>query len=97
MLVADRCLGARVPYLVRRRTLIALEDWQVGFTNLRPVARDAATVLEGGPEGRRLAARLGVDYVLADPRCTPDVAAALGGRPVFRSDELVVVRLPPAA
>jgi hypothetical protein len=93
-LVADRCLGARVPYVVRQPTLIALEDWQVGFQNLRPVARDAAAILRGGTAGRRLAARLGVRYVLVDPRCTPDVGRALRARTVLRSDDLVVVALP---
>jgi hypothetical protein len=92
-LVTDRCLGARVPYLVRRPTLTALEDWQVGFQNLRPLVRDAAAILRGGPAGRRLAARLGVRYVLVDPRCTPDVGRALGGRIVLRSDDLVIVAL----
>jgi hypothetical protein len=94
VLVADRCLGARVPYLVRRPTLIALEDWQVGFTNLRPAARNAWTVLEGGAEGKRVAERLGVRYVVADPACTPDPAPGLGGTVVVDSEGLVVLELP---
>jgi hypothetical protein len=97
VLVADRCLGARVPYLVRRPTLIALEDWQVGFEELRPAARDAATILAGGASGRRLAAERGVRFALVDPACSPAAEDVLGGRAVYRSDELVIVRIPQSA
>jgi hypothetical protein len=34
-----------------------------------------------------------VRYVIADPRCTPDLASRLGGIPIVETDELVVVRL----
>ena len=93
LVVADGCLGVRVPYLVKFPTTIAFEDWQVGFTKLVPEARVAKAVLEGGPEGRRLAGELGVRYAVVDPRCTPDVEADLGGTTVFRGDELVIVEL----
>jgi hypothetical protein len=93
LVVADGCLGVRIPYLVRSPTTIAFEDWQVGFTKLVPEARAARTVLRGGPEGRRLAEELGVRYVLVDPRCTPNVEADLGGTTIFRGDELLIVEL----
>jgi hypothetical protein len=93
LVLADGCLGVRVPYLVQSPTTIAFEDWQVGFTNLVPEARAARTVLRGGPEGRRLAEELGVRYVVVDPRCTPDVEAKLGGTAIFRGDELLIVEL----
>jgi hypothetical protein len=93
LVVADGCLGVRVPYLVRSPTTIAFEDWQVGFTKLVPEARAARTVLRGGPEGRRLAEELGVRYVLVDPRCTPNVEVDLGGTTIFRGDELLIVEL----
>ncbi len=93
LVVADGCLGVRVPYLVQWPTTIAFEDWQVGFTKLVPEARAAKSVLRGGPEGRRLAEELGVRYVLVDPRCTPNVEADLGGTTVFRGDELVILEL----
>lgn len=91
LLVADRCLGVRVPYVVRRPTLVSAEDWQVGYESLVRDARDATTVVEGGPDGRRLAAELGVDYVLVDPECHPDAAARLDGKLVYASDELVAI------
>jgi hypothetical protein len=93
LVVADGCLGVRIPYLVRSPTTIAFEDWQVGFTKLVPEARAAKTVLRGGREGRRLAEELGVRYVLVDPRCTPSVEADLGGTTIFRGSELVIVEL----
>ena len=93
LVVADGCLGVRVPYLVKSPTTIAFEDWQVGFTELVPEARAAKAVLQGGPEGRRLATELGVRYAVVDPRCTPNVEADLGGKTVFRGDELVIVEL----
>jgi hypothetical protein len=93
LLVADRCLGVQVPYLVRRPTLVSAEDWQVGYERLVPDARDATTIVEGGSNGRRLARDRGVDYVLVDPECHPDAAARLGGGAVYESDEVVVVDL----
>ncbi|CAN5231062.1 hypothetical protein BH20ACT13_BH20ACT13_23270 [soil metagenome] len=94
LVVADGCLGVRVPYLVKSPTTIAFEDWQAGFTKLVPEARTAKAVLRGGPEGRRLAGDLGVRYAVVDPRCTPNVETDLGGTTVFRGDELVIVELP---
>ena len=93
LVVADGCLGVRVPYLVKSPTSIAFEDWQVGFTKLVPEARAAKAVLQGGPDGRRLAGELGVRYAVVDPRCTPNVEADLGGTTVFRGEELVIVEL----
>lgn len=94
LVVADRCLGVRVPYFLRTPTLIAAEAWQVGFANGLPVARRAGTVLEGGATGRRLAADLGVRYVVVDPACTPDVATRIGGNPIVEREGLVIVELP---
>ncbi|MBA3376504.1 MAG: hypothetical protein H0U00_11965 [Actinobacteria bacterium] len=94
VVVADGCLGVRIPYLVQWPTTIAFDDWQVGFTKLVPEARTARAVLRGGPTGRRLADELGVRYVLVDPRCTPSVQTDLGGTAVFRGDELLIVELP---
>jgi hypothetical protein len=92
LVVADSCLHFAVPYLVRKPTLAAFGERQVGFVDRLPLARKAATVIEGGPAGRSLAASMRVGYVVADPRCTPDLAARLGGTVVVSNDELVVVR-----
>ena len=92
LIVTDRCLHFVVPYLLRRPTIAAFEDWQVGFSNRVPLARKAATVIRGGPEGRSLAASLGVGYVALDPRCTepPD----LGGKVVAQNDAITIIRVP---
>jgi hypothetical protein len=92
-LATDRCTLFVVPYLTRKPTLTAYDERQVGFENRLPLARKASSILDGGTEGRRLAAHLGVRYVIADPRCTPGLAARLGGMPVVETDELVIVRL----
>jgi hypothetical protein len=94
LLVTDTCLGARVPYLVRRPTLIAEDEWQLGFERLLPPARLAKAVLAGGPAGRTLAVRLGVGYALVDPACSPHAVTDLGGRVVRRSGGLVIIALP---
>jgi hypothetical protein len=93
-LVSDPCLHFAVPYLVRRPTLPAFGERQVGFVDRLPLARQAARVLEGGRDGRKVAANLGVGYAVADPECAPDLAAKLGGTVVLENDGLVVVRLP---
>jgi hypothetical protein len=93
VVVADRCLGVRVPYVLRTPTLIAAEEWQVGFTKGLPAARTARAILAGGDEGRRLAAEAGVRYAVVDPACTPDAAEKLGGRPVVDAPGLVIVEL----
>jgi hypothetical protein len=92
--IADGCLGVRVPYLVRHSTLISGADWQVGFERLRPAARTAAVVLAGGPEGRRKARTLGVPYLVVDPRCSRNVAVRTGGKVAFRSADLEIIELP---
>lgn len=94
VVVADRCLHFVVPYILRRPTLAAFEEWQVGFANRLPLARKATRVLEGGDEGRRLARSLGVRYVVVDPACTPEAEANVRGTTVVRNDELVILELP---
>jgi hypothetical protein len=93
VVVADRCLGVRVPYFLRTPTLVANEEWQVGFTEGLPAARTARAILAGGDEGRRLAAEAGVRYAVVDPACTPDAAEKLDGRPVVEAPGLVIVGL----
>lgn len=92
-LVSDACLHFAVPYLVRRATMPAFSARQVGFVDRLPLARQAATILAGGPAGAALAARVGVRYVVADPRCVPDLEQRLGGTTVVANDGVVVVQL----
>lgn len=94
LVVADRCLHFIVPYLLKRPTIAAFEEWQVGFENRLPMARKATAVIAGGPAGTRVARELGVGYVVADPRCTPHPAPGLGGIPVVERADVMVVRLP---
>ena len=93
-IVSDGCLHFAVPYLVRRPTLPAFSERQVGFVDRLPLARRAADVLAGGPEGAALAARLGILYAIADPACDPELEKRLGGTTVVANDGVVVVRLP---
>ena len=94
--VSDGCFQFAVPYLVRRPTLAAFSERQVGFADRLPLARQAAVILSGEPEGRALASRLGVRYAVADPLCVPDLAAQVHGTTVLANDRVTVVRLPSA-
>jgi hypothetical protein len=94
LLVSDGCLHFAVPYLVRRPTLPAFTERQVGFVDRLPLARQAARVLAGGPEGAAVAARLGVHYAIADPDCVPDLAKRVDGTAVVSNEGVVVVQLP---
>lgn len=94
LVVADRCLHFIVPYLLGRPTIAAFENWQVAYRDRLPEARNARTVIAGGPAGRRMAADLQVGYVVVDPRCTPTPAPGLGGVAVLRRPDVLVLRLP---
>lgn len=93
-LVTDSCLHFGVAYLVRRTTYPAYGERQVGFESRLLLARKAATILEGGGEGKALARELGVDYAVVDPRCTPGVADRLDGVLVLANEELEAVLIP---
>jgi hypothetical protein len=95
-IVSDGCFQFAVPYLVRRPTLAAFSERQVGFVDRLPLARQAAAILSGEPGGAELASRLGVRYAVADPLCVPDLAERLHGTTVLANDRVLVVRLPAA-
>ena len=83
LVVADGCLGVRVPYLVQSADDDRVRGLAGRLLEARPARpAGAKAVLRGGPEGRRLAGELGVRYVVLDPRCTPNVEADLGGTTV---------------
>jgi hypothetical protein len=96
-IVSDACLHFAVPFLVRRPTLPAFSERQVGFVDRLPLAREAATILAGNRGGPALARRLGVRYVVADPECAPNLAANVHGTTVLENERLEVVRLPIAS
>lgn len=96
VLVADGCLGNRVPYFLRRRTLIGFDEAAVGFSALLPNARLARGVLQGDEESIRVARELGARLVVAEQRCTPHLAGAFSESVLLAGRELIVVALPSA-
>jgi hypothetical protein len=97
LIVVDNCLKFAVPYYVRRPTIAAITERELGFENRLPLARKAVRIIEGGPQGRRLAQSMGVRYVIANAACIPDLATRLDGTVVLENAELVVVQLPVAS
>jgi hypothetical protein len=97
VVATDRCWSFLATWLLRTRTLPALEPADIQPKAELPIARRAHAVLRGGPRGRAIAGRLGVRYALVDPSCTSAAGRRLRppgwGRPVFASRRLVVVRL----
>ena len=93
-IASDGCTLFSVPYLVRRPTLPAFDERQVGFVDRLPLARKAEAILAGGLTGARVAEELGVGYVVGDPQCSPDLAETVGGTVVVSNDQVLVVRLP---
>ncbi len=100
VVVTDRCWSFQATWLLRTRTLPALEPEDIQPKAELRRARQARAVLDGTPRGLALARRLGVRYLLVDPTCpdaqgrTPDPPAV--GSPLYVSDRLVVLGLPPA-
>ena len=100
VVVTDRCWSFQATWLLRTRTLAALEPEDIQPKAELRLARQARNVLDGTPEGLALARRLGVRYLLVDPTCTDTrsrpIAPPAVGTPVFVSKRLVVLRLPAA-
>ncbi|MBJ7328708.1 MAG: hypothetical protein JHC95_02355 [Solirubrobacteraceae bacterium] len=98
IVVTDRCWSFLSTWLLRTRTLPALEPQDIQPKAELRYARQAHAILRGTPEGRRLARRYGVRYAVVDPTC-PDANGRTapppaGGRAAFASSRLAVVRLP---
>jgi hypothetical protein len=100
VVVTDRCWSFQAAWLLRTRTLAALEPEDIQPKAELRLARRARNVLDGTPEGLALARRLGVRYLLVDPTCTDTRSRPIDppavGTPVFVSKRLVVLRLPAA-
>jgi hypothetical protein len=100
VVVTDRCWSFQATWLLRTRTLAALEPEDIQPKAELRLARQAREVLDGTPEGLALARRLGVRYLLVDPTCTDARSEPLKppavGTPLFVSKRLVVLRLPSA-
>lgn len=100
VVVTDRCWSFLTTWLLHARTLPALEPEDIQPKAELTRARQARRILDGTPEGRRLARALGVRFLLVSPTC-PDVLERSTrppklGRPVFVSERLVILRLPGA-
>lgn len=98
VVVTDRCWSFLATWLLRTRTLPALEPQDIQPKAELPFARQGRAILDGTPEGRRLARRYGVRYAVVDPTC-PDAEGVTypppkGGEPEFASERLAIVRLP---
>ena len=96
-MVTDRCWSFQATWLLRTRTLPALEPEDIQPKAELRRARQARAVLDGTPEGLALARRLGVRYLIVDPTCVdtrerPTRPPAVG-TPLFVSKRLVVLRL----
>jgi hypothetical protein len=97
VVVTDRCWSFQATWLLRTRTLPALEPEDIQPRAELRRARQARAVLDGTPEGLALARRLGVRYLVVDPTCTdtrerPTRPPAVG-TPLYVSKRLVVLRL----
>lgn len=98
VVVTDRCWSFLSTWLLRTRTLPALEPQDIQPKAELPFARRARAILDGTPEGRRLAREYGVRYAVVDPTC-PDASGVTypppeRGTPEFASERLAIVRLP---
>lgn len=98
VVVTDRCWSFLSTWLLRTRTLPALEPQDIQPKAELVRARQARAILDGTPEGRRLQRELGVRYAVVDPTC-PDASGQFypppaGGEPEFASRRLAIVRLP---
>jgi hypothetical protein len=97
VVVTDRCWSFLATWLLHTRTLSALDPADIGPKAEVGPARQAHQVLAGTPEGRALAHRLGVRFILVDPACLD--AARRSPRPLrvgrlfFASERLAVLRV----
>lgn len=97
VVVTDRCWSFLGTWLLRTRTLPALEPADIQPKAELRFARAARAVLDGTPGGRATARRLRIRYAIVDPTCTDASGVAADppqvGRPVFVSGRLVVLRI----
>ncbi len=97
-IVTDGCLNFIVPYLTKTPTLAAVAGWQMATSKEGTGARLAERVLYSGERGVRLARRLHVVGVVADPKCSLEAVRGLPGAiVVFQNDEVIIATLPAAA
>jgi hypothetical protein len=97
VVVTDRCWSFLATWLLHTRTLPALYPVDIQPKAELARANEAHAILDGTPEGRVLAQRLGVRFLLVDPTCPDPNGNALApprvGEPVFTSERLLVLKL----
>jgi hypothetical protein len=97
VVVTDRCWSFLATWLLHTRTLPALYPVDIQPKAELARANEAHAILDGTPEGRVLAQRLGVRFLLVDPTCPDPNGKALApprvGEPVFTSERLLVLKL----
>jgi hypothetical protein len=99
VVATDRCWSFLSTWLLHTRTLPALAPEDIQPKAELSVARSAQALLDGRPAGVRLARRLGIRYILADPTCVDPrghpIEPPLIGEPIYASNRLVVLQIPP--
>jgi hypothetical protein len=97
VVATDRCWSFLATWLLHTRTLPALDPADIGPGAEVAVARQAHQVLAGTPEGRALARRMGVRFILVDPACLDarrrSPRPLRVGRLFFASERLAVLRV----
>jgi len=99
VVVTDRCWSFLATWLLHTRTLPALATEDIQPKAELPIARRAQAILDGDPAGVADARRLGVRFLLVDPTCVSPrgepMPSPLLGEPVYASERLVVLKVPP--
>jgi hypothetical protein len=97
VVVTDRCWSFLSTWLLRTRTLPALDPTDIQPKAELPFARAARAVLDDTPRGRAIGRRRGIRFAVVDPTCVDAhgrrTRPPQGGRPLFVSRRLVVVRI----
>lgn len=98
VVVTDRCWSFLTSWLLRTRTLPALEPADIQPEAEAAFARQARAILDGTPAGRARARELGVRFLLVDPTCASTRGRPLPpprvGEPRYLSERLAVLTLP---
>ena len=99
VVVTDRCWSFQAAWLLHTRVLAALDPADIQPKAELPRARLASGILEGTPQGRATARRLGVRYVIIDPTCTSvsgePKSPPLLGRPVYAGARIAIFQIAP--
>jgi hypothetical protein len=97
-IVTDQCWAFLVPWLLQHRAFAGFEGWTIPFRQDLQPARRARLILYGGEPGRELARRMGVRYVVLNPKCSSwsidQSPVTIRGRPIYASTRLLILELP---